>query len=143
MSKKLMAMVAALLIVLACGAGQPGGESLEYERAFAAGNYKEALSMARTKVGQGNALNALGYAAYLAGDFDVAEGYLRRAIAADELQYWAHNTLGAILLYQGNAKAAIESFQQSVKANETATDPGAAARVKKAKRNIETAKLYL
>ena len=143
MFKQLTVLAMAVVLAATCIAGEPGGESREYERAFADGKYQEAYELATTGVGQGNALNALGYEAYKASQFDKAEAYLRRAIAADELQYWAHNTLGAILLYQGKVEEAIASFQRSVKANKTATDEGAAARIRKAEDNIKTAKLYL
>ncbi len=142
MRKLFIALMLLLLLVLPVMAGEYQPESIEYERAFAAGNYADAVDLARTKVGKGNALNAQGLDAYNAGDYEKALELLDQAIALDPDQYWAHNTKGAILLYQGKVALAIASFERSVQANAKANDDEAGLRVLKAQRNIETAKLY-
>lgn len=143
MKKSLIVVVLALLVLMPLMAGEHKAESMEYERAMADGNYQEALLLAKTDVGQGNALNGSGFAAYEAADYAKAKGYLTRAIAADKDQYWAHNTLGAILLYEGDAAGALDEFEKHLAINMAATDDDAANRVRKARKNIKTAKLYL
>lgn len=142
MRKLLIAVVLIVLVLMPVMAGEYQAESIEYERAFAAGQYQAAFELAATGVGQGNALNALGYEAYKAGQKAKAKAYLERAIKADPEQYWAYNTLGAILLYQGDVDGAIANFEKSAEVNAAAKDKGAAARIAKAKANIETAELY-
>lgn len=143
MRKLLIAVVVMCVLALPMMAGEHQAESMEYERAFAAGQYQVASQLAKTGVGQGNALNALGFAAYETNNFAKAKGYLERAIEADPEQYWAYNTLGAILLYEGDVDGAIANFEKSAEVNAKANDADAAARVRKAERNIETARLYL
>ena len=143
MKKSLIAVVLAVLVLMPLMAGEHQLEGMEYERAFADGNYQEALLLAKTDVGQGNALNALGFVAYEAADYAKAKGYLERAIGADEENYWAHNTLGAILLYEGDAAGALAEFEKHLAINLKASDKEASNRVDRARKNIKTAKLYL
>lgn len=145
MRKYLLAVAVAAIAVLVLMAapliaGEYQQESIEFERAFYNGDYANAVKLAETKVGKGNALNAQGFAAYESGDFDEAEKLFRAAIELDPEQYWAYNNLGAVLLYKGQVEEAIEMFEKSVEVNSKATDTGAAARVKKAMDNATTAR---
>ena len=87
MRKLLIAVVLIVLVLMPVMAGEYQAESIEYERAFDAGQYQAAFELAATGVGQGNALNALGYEAYKAGQKAKAKAYLERAIKADPEQY--------------------------------------------------------
>ncbi len=143
MRKLIVSLLVLGILCLPVLAGEHQAESMEYERAFAAGQYPAAYELAETGVGQGNALNAIGLGLYEDSDFAGAKSYLVRAIVADPEQFWAHNTLGAILLYEGDVAGAIVEFEKHVAANLKASDSGAAARVEKGRANIRTANLYL
>ena len=142
MRKITLVVVVIFLFVGAVLAGEYQKESAAFEKAFAAGDYAKAVTLAKTGVGKGNALNMQGYTLYLAGNFKAAKAIYLQAIAADSKQYWAHNSLGAILLSEGDCAGAIREFELSGAASMNAPDDGAEARVTKAQQNIETAKRY-
>ena len=140
--RKLLGMVMVMLLVVPLMAGEYQKESSEYERAFKSGNYTEAITLAKTGVGKGNALNAKGLAALNAGNLNEAKALLEEAIKQDADQYWAHNNLGVVLLAQGDAAGAAKEFQLHIDVNSAATDDGAAGRIAKGKANLATAQLY-
>jgi len=136
--RRLFLAVTVLLVAASClVAGEYQTESAQFEKAFAAGKYELAATLAQTNVGKGNALNMLAYAAFKAGDFVKSSDLCKQAIAADPEQYWAHNTLGACLNKEGKYEEAIAEFKLSAEVNSKATDPDAEARVAKAQKNIE------
>jgi Flp pilus assembly protein TadD len=138
-TKMLLSAMVLPLIVGMVMAGEYQAESKAYEQAFSADKFDLAATLATTGVGKGNALNAAGLDLLMAGDTAAATAKFQEAITADPENYWAHNNLGVCLVKTGDFQGAIAEFKLSVEVNSKATDPGAAARVKKATENIEAA----
>ena len=136
----LMVLMVLVLLVMPCIAGEYQKESIEYERAFKAGQYAAAAELAKTGVGKGNALNAQGLAAYRAGKLATAKELLEEAVQNDPEQYWAYNNLGCTLVALGDLEDAVESFKKAIEVNASAKWDGAAEQVEKATANLETTK---
>ena len=94
--------VAHHLAVLYDRLGSPGLAAAEYERAVEAHPQDADL------------LNDLGYYHYTHGKWELAEQYLRRAVASNPQHQRAWTNLGMALAQQGHTKESLEAFKHSV-----------------------------
>ena len=99
--------------------------------------FQKAVDVSTTAVGKGNALNMLGWIAFQKAEYAKAKALSLQAIASDPDQYWAHNSLGACLVKEGDLAGAVAEFQKSVEVNSKASDSEAEARVAKAQKNLD------
>jgi len=142
--RKLITIMVAMVAVSLLVAGECQKKSAAFNRAFSAGQagqagqYALAVTLAKTNVGKGNALNAQAYELLKAKNFKEAEALYRQSIAADSEQYWAYNSLGTILALREDYVGAKEMFQKSIEVNSKATDSGAEKRVKTATDNLNS-----
>ncbi len=118
------------------GEDQPAGPLDDVEAAIATKDY--ALAASRLDVylsahaGDARALFDRGYIEDAQGHADAAEGWYRKAVAADPKQFEARLALGLILAAKGDAQAAREQLYASVQLEPNPPSPAAKAQADRA-----------